>query len=82
MMARLIGYLRNHSQELKWLFFIFLASCIVFDFFADRHEPHFWGDTIIGFWTLVGIVGCLGMIIICKGLSHIWLMKGEDYYDD
>jgi len=66
---------------LKRIFFVFLALAVVFDFYAARHEPHFFGDSIIGFWSLFGVLGCLGMIILCKGLSHVWLMKKEDYYD-
>ncbi len=66
---------------LKRLFFVFLALTVVFDFYAARHEPHFFGDSIIGFWSLFGVLGCLGMIVICKGLSHVWLEKEEDYYD-
>lgn len=81
MMARLFTYLRDHSQVLKWLFYVFLALAIAFDFFAERHQPHFWGDGIVGFWSMFGILGCLGMIVFCKGLSHVWLMKDEDYYD-
>ncbi|MBN2331487.1 MAG: hypothetical protein JXO49_11640 [Deltaproteobacteria bacterium] len=82
MIAQLIGYLRDHATVMKWLFFAFLAFAVVFDFLAARHHPHFWGDSVIGFWSLFGIGGCLGMIVICKGLSHVWLMKGEDYYDE
>jgi hypothetical protein len=26
-------------------------------------------------------LGCLGMIVICKGLAHVWLEKEENYYD-
>lgn len=80
--AKMIGYLRDHSQIVKWIFFGFLAFAIAFDFFAERHEPHFWGDNVIGFWTGFGLLGCLVMIVICKGLSHVWLMKSEDYYDE
>ena len=81
-MGRLICFLRDNAQVLKWIFWGFLAFSIVFDFFAHRHEPHFWGDNIIGFWSLFGILGCLGMIVVCKFLSHVWLMKGEEYYDE
>ena len=42
---------------------------------------HFFGDSIMGFWSVFGIFGCLGMIVVCKGLSHVWLEKEEDYYD-
>ena len=81
-MARLIGYLREHSRILKHAFFGFLVFSIVFDFLAERHEPHFFGDNIIGFWSVFGLAACLGMIVLCKGLSHVWLEKKETYYDE
>jgi drug/metabolite transporter (DMT)-like permease len=80
-MVRILKYLNEHSRMLKRIFFAFLILSVVFDFYAARHEMHFFGDAIIGFWALFGILGCLGMIIVCKGLSHVWLMKKEDYYD-
>ncbi|MFO7556415.1 MAG: hypothetical protein R6W88_14540 [Desulfobacterales bacterium] len=81
MVLRILNYLNERSSMLKRIFFVFLALAVVFDFYAARHEPHFFGDSIIGFWSLFGVLGCLGMIILCKGLSHVWLMKKEDYYD-
>lgn len=81
MMARWIGYLRERAHIVKRLFFAFLVFAVVFDFLIHRHEPHFFGDQIIGFWSLFGLLGCLGMIIVCKGLSHVWLEREEDYYD-
>jgi len=81
MVLRILNYLNERSRMLKRIFFVFLALAVVFDFYAARHEPHFFGDSIIGFWSLFGVLGCLGMIILCKGLSHVWLMKKEDYYD-
>ena len=82
MMVRILNYLNKRSQVLKRLFFAFLLMTVVFDFFAERHHAHFFGDSIIGFWSVLGILGCLGMIIFCKGLSHFWLEKEEDYYDN
>jgi hypothetical protein len=80
-MVRILKYLNEHSGMLKRIFFVYLILAVVFDFYVKRHEIHFFGDSIIGFWALFGILGCLGMIIVCKGLSHVWLMKKEDYYD-
>jgi vacuolar-type H+-ATPase subunit I/STV1 len=80
-MVRILNYLNEHSVMLKRIFFVFLILTVVFDLYVKRHEMHFFGDAIIGFWSLFGIIGCLGMIIVCKGLSHVWLMKKEDYYD-
>ncbi|MFA6009910.1 MAG: hypothetical protein WC799_07995 [Desulfobacteraceae bacterium] len=81
MMAKLITYLRDHSQVLKYVFFAFLLFTIVFDYFAERHEPHFFGDTIIGFWSIFGTVVCLAMVVVFKGLYNNWLKQDEDYYD-
>jgi hypothetical protein len=81
MMKRILEYLNKHSKVLRNLFFAFLMGTVVYDFFAKRHGTHFFGDLIMGFWSVFGILGCLGMIVVCKGLSHVWLEKEEDYYD-
>lgn len=81
MMGKLITYLRDHSKALKYIFFAYLVFTIVFDYFTERHVPHFFGDTIIGFWAVFGAFGCLGMAIVCKGLYNNWLHQDEDYYD-
>jgi hypothetical protein len=81
MLARFIGWLRERTPVIKVLFFAFLVFAVAFDFVIERHEPHFFGDDIIGFWAFFGLIGCLGLIVVCKGLSHVWLQKDEDYYD-
>ncbi len=81
MMAKLITYLRDRAHILKYVFFAYLLFAIVFDYFAERHEPHFFGDTIIGFWSIFGTAVCLAMVVVFKGLYHNWLKQDEDYYD-
>jgi drug/metabolite transporter (DMT)-like permease len=81
MIAQVITYLRERSEMMKWIFIAYLGFALVFDFFADRHHAHFWADHIIGFWAIFGLVGCLAMIVFCKGLSHVWLERDTDYYD-
>ena len=80
-MGQIITYLRNNSSGLKFIFFGFLIFTIAFDVFATRHEPHFWGDSIIGFWAMFGGFGCLVMSVVCKGLYKNWLKKDDNYYD-
>lgn len=80
-MGNFIAYLRQKSQVLKFIFFAFLIFTIVFDIFASRHVPHFWGDNIFGFWAFFGGFGCLGMSILCKGLYNNWLKQDDNYYD-
>jgi drug/metabolite transporter (DMT)-like permease len=81
MMAQVIEWLRERSGILKGFFFAFLVFAVAFDFLIERHDPHFWGDEIIGFWSLFALLGCLGLIVVFKGISHVWLQKEEDYYD-
>ncbi len=50
------------------------------------HKGHgageeFIGEEIWGFWSVYGFIGCIIMIIVCKGVGHAWLMKKENYYD-
>jgi hypothetical protein len=80
-MKKIFEYLHRHSKALKWLFFALLALVVTGDFFVERHEVHFFGDKIYGFWALFGLTVCIAMTYLCKGLSHTWLGKDEDYYD-
>ena len=44
-------------------------------------DEEFIGEEIRGFWSVYGFIGCIIMIIVCKGVGHAWLMKKENYYD-
>jgi len=81
MIVNFLTYLRERPVFLKWLLVAFLAFSVVYDLFVDRHHAEFWGDHIVGFWAIFGFLGCLGMIVFCKGLSHVWLERGTDHYD-
>jgi uncharacterized membrane protein YkvI len=80
-MTKFLEYLHRHSKPLKWLFFALLVLVVIGDFFVERHNVHFFGDKIYGFWSLFGLTVCIVMTYLCKGLSHTWLGKDEDYYD-
>jgi hypothetical protein len=78
--ANPIQYLRDHLKALKWILYLVMAAAIVFDIFIPRHEAHFFGDKIPVFWSVFGLICCILMIRIMKGIAHTWLMKKEDYY--
>lgn len=80
-MGRFIAWLREKSLYLKWAFFCALVAAVVWDTLAERANPHFFGDDLFGFWSVFAFLGCLGMIVVCKGLAHTWLAKEEDYDD-
>jgi len=78
--ASWITYLRARPRQLRAVFFSALALFVLFDVYAPRHELHFVGDRIRGFWTLFGLFGCIVMARFMKGIGHLWLMKPVDFY--
>lgn len=58
-----------------------LIFLVVVDFIIPRHEIHFFGDKIPGFWSLFGFVACVLIIIISKWIGQKGLMQDEGYYD-
>ncbi len=58
-----------------------LALLVVVDFIVPRHEIHFFGDRIPGFWSLFGLIACILIIVISKWIGNHGIMKDEDYYD-
>ncbi len=81
MMAKLFQYLYERRTAVKWAFFAALAVIVAADFFVPRHEAHFFGDSIYGFWSIFGLLVTWGLIFSWKWLAHILLEREEDYYD-
>jgi len=79
--VNIIDYLRDNLKTLKRILYLLMAATVIFDVFMPRHAAHFFGDKIPGFWSLFGLVCCVLLIRIMKGLSHTVLMKKEDYYE-
>ncbi len=73
------------NKIMKNIFYILLILVALSDVairqFSGHAAEHFFGDKIWAFWSLFGLIGCLILIIICKGIGHAFLMKKEDYYD-
>lgn len=81
-MQKLVVALYEKKELFRKIFFAILAAVVVFDIVAPRHHPHFIGDKIPGFWSVWGLVICLAMIVIWKGVAHTFLEREEDYYDN
>ena len=78
-----IQNLRDNLKGLKLILYLTMAAALVFDLLIPRHEPHSLFFKIIefpAFWSVFGLVCCILMIRIMKGISHAWLMRKEDYY--
>ncbi|GAB4275123.1 MAG: hypothetical protein Kow0092_30650 [Deferrisomatales bacterium] len=81
LVVRWIDWWRERPSLLRAVFFSALALFVLFDVFAPRHEAHFVGDRIRGFWAAFGLVGCWAMARFMKGIGHLWLMKKPGYYE-
>ena len=67
---------------IKRIAYAVLILILVIDFFIPRHEIHFIGDQIPGFWSLFGFVACILIILISKWIGRLGIMKDENYYDE
>jgi hypothetical protein len=69
------------TRTVKRVAYAVLALLVVVDFIIPRHDIHFFGDKVYGFWSLFGFIACVLIIVISKWIGHHGLMKDEDYYD-
>ena len=70
------------TKTMKRIAYAILILIIVIDYFIPRHEIHFIGDQIPGFWSLFGFVACVMIILISKGIGHLGIMQDENYYNE
>ena len=69
-------------KTIKRIAYAVLILILVIDFFIPRHEIHFFGDGIPGFWSLFGFVACILIILISKWIGHLGIMQDENYYNE
>ena len=70
------------TKTIKRISYTVLVLIIVVDFIIPRHEIHFFGDGIPGFWSLFGFVACILIILISKWIGHLGIMQDENYYNE
>ena len=70
------------TKIVKKIAYGMLVLLILADFIIPRHEIHFFGDKIPGFWSLFGFISCVLIIVVSKWIGHHWLIRDEDYYDE
>ena len=70
------------TKTMKRISYATLILIILIDFFIPRHEIHFFGDGIPGFWSLFGFVACILIILISKWIGHLGIMQDENYYNE
>ncbi len=70
------------TKTMKRIFYAVLILIILIDFFIPRHETHFFGDRIPGFWSLFGFAACIVIILISKWIGRLGIMQDENYYNE
>lgn len=78
--VKFVDRLRSKPKFLGGLFLFILGAIVFFDFTAERHVPHFFGDRIRGFWAVFGCAGAILMTKFMKGIGHAFIMKPTDFY--
>ena len=79
-LLKIIEFFR--TKTIKRFAYAVLIFIFVIDFFISRHEIHFFGDRIPGFWSLFGFVACILIILISKWIGRLGIMQDEKYYNE
>ena len=78
--VRLITWLRSHMLLVKIVSISVLVLLVIGDLLIPRHQTHFIGDIIPGFWAGFGFLACVLIIIISKWLGTAFLFRPDTYY--
>jgi len=84
MILKCIEALRRNMKTLKIVLVIYLVVLALYDvmivLFSHNAHARFWTDSFPVYWTLFAVVGCFLLIKVGKGIAHLFLSKGEDFY--
>lgn len=70
------------SRRLLIVVLVGAVVAVLADVLLGDSEAHLWGEGVPGYWAAFGLVWCVIIIVVSKWVGHIWLQRGEDYYDD
>lgn len=79
-MRGLVRFLVEKKRVVRDLGLLVLTVLLALELFLGGHEGPFWFERTYGFWALFGAVGAYLLAKVSKGLAHLFLAKGEDYY--
>lgn len=76
--------LRKFPKKLLWrLYYIFLTASLVLDFYLLYHHVlhyHFSFQYFPQFFALLGLFGCMILILIAKAMGF-FIVVDEEYYE-
>ena len=75
--------LRTYPKKLLWrLYFFFLGVSLILDvwwLYTHAFHYHFAFQYLPQFFALFGLIGCMVLILIAKGMGF-FIVVDEDYY--
>ena len=76
--------LRTYPKKLLWrLYYAALVVSVILDFvwlYSHELHYHFEFQYIPQFFAVFGLVGCMLLILVAKGLGY-FIVRDEDYYE-
>ena len=78
-----MNWLRRYPKKLFWrLYYVCLVVSLVLDFYwlyMHIFHYHFAFQYFPQFFALLGLIGCMLLILIAKGMG-VFIVVEEDYY--
>jgi len=75
----------SHAKRKYWWLLVpavIIVVCVVVDSVGAARGEHAGVFSIPGFWSVFGLLGCLGLAGLCKLVACLFLKRPENYYDD
>ncbi len=70
-------------RRIYWILSAALALLVAMEaVFARPHHPVFPWHRLVGYNGLIGLAGCIAVVLISKALGSIFLQRPEDYDAD
>jgi hypothetical protein len=75
---------KKPASKHRWLLvpIVIISAGVVADSIGAARVEHAGVFSIPGFWSVFGLVGCLGLAGVCKFVARLFLKRPENYYDD
>ena len=56
---------------------------LIFEVLFHHHgHPYFWWHAVPLFDLALGVVGCILLVVVAKGIGYTFLQRDERYYGD
>lgn len=84
-LVEIIEFVRRRKRTFMWVSLAALVALDIVDtipLIVDKDHAHTSVETIPGFWSVFGFIGCVILIRVSKWFGHRGIMTRENYYDE